>query len=134
MRTSVAIIRGGAIGVAVAYFLRHMDPSVGVVVERDPRYTVASTPRASGGVRRLFFLPRTSSLELQHPVLRGVLEAMAVDGEAADIGFKQQGYLFIVPPAGREVLRRNFETRLAMAAASSGAERRAARSSSWKLP
>ena len=32
MRTDVAIIGDGAIGVAVAYFLSHVDPSVGVVV------------------------------------------------------------------------------------------------------
>jgi len=32
MRTDAVVIGGGAIRVAVAYFLRHMDPSVGVVV------------------------------------------------------------------------------------------------------
>jgi glycine/D-amino acid oxidase-like deaminating enzyme len=34
---------------------------------------------------------------------------MSVDGVPAEIGFKKNGYLFIVPQAGREVLRRNFD-------------------------
>src|SRR5437773_11653227 len=39
---------------------------------------------------------------------------MAVDGEPAEIGFKKNGYLFIVPPAGREVLKHNFDTQQSM--------------------
>jgi succinate dehydrogenase/fumarate reductase flavoprotein subunit len=53
MKTDVAVIGGGAIGAAVAYFLRLLDPAASVsVIERDPAYELASTPRASGGVRR----------------------------------------------------------------------------------
>ena len=63
---------------AVAYFLRHMDPSVGVVVvERDPRYTVASTARASGGVGQLLSLPE--NIELSNysiPFFEAFAEAM----------------------------------------------------------
>jgi FAD-dependent oxidoreductase domain-containing protein 1 len=35
---------------------------------------------------------------------------MAVDGVEAEIGLRRQGYLFIVPPSGRSVLRRNLQT------------------------
>ena len=63
MRTDRAVVGGGAIGAAVAYFVRLLDPSVEVtVVERDPTYKIASTPRASGGVRRLFSLPENTEL------------------------------------------------------------------------
>ena len=63
MRTDVAIIGGGAIGASVAYFLRLHDPSVDVtVIERDPTYQLASTPRAAGGIRRLFCLPENIEL------------------------------------------------------------------------
>ena len=49
MKTGIVIIGGGAIGAAVAYYLRLLEPSTGVtVVERDPTFTRASTPRASG--------------------------------------------------------------------------------------
>ncbi|MFD1810184.1 FAD-dependent oxidoreductase [Gemmobacter lanyuensis] len=61
MKTDVAIIGGGAIGAAVAYYLKTMDPSVSVtVIERDPTYAIASTPRASGGCGGCFRCPKTS--------------------------------------------------------------------------
>src|SRR5437763_15684710 len=111
MRTDLAVVGGGAIGAAVAYFARLVDPSVEVtVVERDPTYKIASTPRASGGVRRLFSLPENIALSnFSIPFLEGFPETMAVNGEAADIGFKKNGYLFIVPPKDRDMLKRNFE-------------------------
>jgi FAD-dependent oxidoreductase domain-containing protein 1 len=37
-------------------------------------------------------------------------EIMALDGVKADIGLKKNGYLFIVPPSARDVLKRNFDT------------------------
>lgn len=111
MRTDVAVIGGGAMGAAVAYYLRLADPSVGVVVvERDPSYSLASTPRASGGVRRLFSTPE--NIELSNysiPFFEAFPEVMAVDGVLAEIGFHKNGYLFIVPPEDVQGLRVNFE-------------------------
>ena len=63
MKTDVVVIGGGAIGAAVAYYLKSADPGIAVtVVERDPTYAQASTPRASGGVRRLFSLAENIEL------------------------------------------------------------------------
>jgi FAD-dependent oxidoreductase domain-containing protein 1 len=63
MRVDVAIIGGGAIGAAAAYFLRtHPRTCRIAVIERDTSYQLASTPRASGGVRRLFSLPENIAL------------------------------------------------------------------------
>lgn len=112
MKTDVAIIGGGAIGAAVAYYLKTASPALSVtVVERDPTYGLASTPRASGGVRRLFSLPE--NIELSNysiPFFESFAETMAIDGVPAEIGFKKNGYLFIVPPSARDMLRENFET------------------------
>jgi glycine/D-amino acid oxidase-like deaminating enzyme len=112
MKTDVVVIGGGAIGAAVAYFVKLLDPSTQItVIERDPTYSLASTPRASGGIRRLFSLPE--NIELSNYSIRffdAFAETMAVGGVPADIGLKKNGYLFIVPPSSREVLRRNFET------------------------
>lgn len=112
MKYDVAIVGGGAIGAAAAYFLRTHPKACSVaVIERDPAYTLASTPRASGGVRRLFALPENIALSnFGVPFFENFAETMAVDGTPADIGFKKGGYLFIVPPEAVPVLRLNFET------------------------
>ncbi len=112
MRTDVAVIGGGAIGAAVAYFIRLLDPGTDViVVERDPSYGLASTPRASGGVRRLFSLAENIELsKYSIGFFEDFAETMAVDGVPADIGLKKNGYLFIVPPPQRDVLKSNFDT------------------------
>jgi choline dehydrogenase len=89
-------------GAAVAYFVRLLDPAAEVcVIERDPAYDLASTPRASGGVRRLFSLPENIELSRYSiDFFAGFPEAMAVDAQPADIGLRRDGYLFIVPPSG----------------------------------
>jgi glycine/D-amino acid oxidase-like deaminating enzyme len=112
MRTDVVVIGGGAIGAAVAYFIRLLDPGTDViVVERDPSYGLASTPRASGGVRRLFSLAENIELsKYSIAFFEDFAETMAVDGVPADIGLKKNGYLFIVPPPQRDVLKSNFDT------------------------
>jgi len=111
MHSDVVVIGGGAIGAAAAYFLRsHPKPCTVTVVERDPTYALASTPRASGGVRRLFSLPENIRLsQYSIPFFEQFETAMAVDGEPAPIGFKKNGYLFIVPPGAIQTLRANFE-------------------------
>jgi FAD-dependent oxidoreductase domain-containing protein 1 len=110
-KTDVLVIGGGAIGASVAYFVKRLDPGVEVtVVERDPAYTLASTPRASGGVRRLFSLPENIALSTYSiGFFEDFPTAMAADGVPTDIGLRQDGYLFIVPPPDRDTLRRNFD-------------------------
>ena len=111
MKSDILIVGGGAIGSAVAYYLKSMDPQVCVtVIERDPTYSLASTPRAAGGVRRLFSTPE--NIELSNysiPKFESFDEDMAVDGEKANIAFKKFGYLFIVPPKDIDNLKRNIE-------------------------
>jgi FAD-dependent oxidoreductase domain-containing protein 1 len=112
MKTDIAVIGGGAIGCAVAYFVKSLEPATDVcVVERDRTYELASTPRASGGIRRLFSL--SENIELSNfsiPFFDSFADTMAVNGVPAGIGLKKNGYLFIVPPSDRARLRRNYET------------------------
>jgi glycine/D-amino acid oxidase-like deaminating enzyme len=114
--TDVLVVGGGAVGAAVAYSLRLADPSVCVtVVERDPTYELASTPRASGGVRRLFSLPENIALsKYSIDVFADFADLMAVDGVPADIGWKRNGYIFIVPPDSTDMLRANHDTQLSL--------------------
>ena len=111
-RADVLVVGGGAIGSAVAYFVKLLDPGADVaVVERDPTYALASTPRGSGGVRRLFSVPENIELSMYSiAFFEDFAATMAVDGVPADIGLRKNGYLFIVPPSDRAVLRRNFDT------------------------
>jgi FAD-dependent oxidoreductase domain-containing protein 1 len=112
----VVIVGGGAVGMATAYYLRSLDDGCRVaVIERDPSYRLASTPRASGGVRRLFGLPENIALSNYGiPVFERFPELMAVGDEKPDIGFRKNGYLFIVPPAHLATLQRNFERQRGM--------------------
>jgi FAD-dependent oxidoreductase domain-containing protein 1 len=112
MKTDVLVIGGGAIGSAVAYFLKMMQPNCHVhVAERDPTYGQASTPRASGGFRRLFSLPENIELSnFSIPFFESFPTKMAVDRDLAEIGLKKGGYLFIVPPSACDMLKANFET------------------------
>lgn len=112
MQADVAVIGGGAIGAAVAYFLKLLDGSTEVtVVERDPTYGQASTPRASGGVRRLFSLPENIELSnFSIPFFDAFADTLAVNGVKADIALRKNGYLFIVPLHGRDILKQNFDT------------------------
>lgn len=116
MKTDVAIIGGGAIGAAVAYFLKLADTGLSVtVLERDPTYAIASTPRAAGGVRRLFSLRENIALSnYSIPFFEAFPETMAVNGQRAEISFKKNGYLFIVPPSAVDMLKANYDTELAM--------------------
>jgi glycine/D-amino acid oxidase-like deaminating enzyme len=116
MKTDVAIIGGGAIGSSVAYFLRTMAPTLDVtVIERDPTYALASSPRASGGFRRLFSLPENIALSnFSIPFFTSFPETMAVNGVPAEIGFKKNGYIFIVPPSAIDTLKANYDTERSM--------------------
>jgi len=115
VRVDVVIIGGGAVGSAAAYFLRsHRRACSVAVIERDSAYKLASTPRASGGVRRLFSLPENIALSnFSIPFFERFDSDMAVGGEAAAINFRKGGYLFIVPPASVHDLERNFKVQKA---------------------
>jgi glycine/D-amino acid oxidase-like deaminating enzyme len=107
----VVVIGGGIIGLAAAYYLSVEGSGCRVaVIERDPSYSLASTPRASGGVRRLFALPENIALSnASIPVYADFPLLMEVAGEKPDIGFRKNGYLFIVPEQDIPVLESNFQ-------------------------
>jgi glycine/D-amino acid oxidase-like deaminating enzyme len=109
--TDVLVIGGGAIGASVACFLRRRpNPPRVTVVERDPTYAQASTPRASGGVRRLFSGPENIELSnFSIPFYARFAFDMAVDGTPADIAYRNGGYLFIVPETGRRALMESLQ-------------------------
>lgn len=108
----VAIIGGGVIGCAVAHFIKQMAPATSVlVIEPDPAYELASTPRASGGCRVQFTCPENIELsKYSIDFIKSFGRHMAVEGkDPPDSGWVEGGYLFIVPPASVKALAANVK-------------------------
>jgi FAD-dependent oxidoreductase domain-containing protein 1 len=93
----IVIIGGGVIGSSIAYHLAQAgDPSDVVVVEPDPTYEFAATPRATGGIRQLYTVPENIRMSQYGHEVYGQFETlMAVDGEPARIDFHRAGYLWL---------------------------------------
>lgn len=107
----VLIAGGGVIGSSIAYFL-----SAGMdnrklrvaVVERDPAYRKASTALSVGGVRQQFSTTENILLSLfSAEFFRDAKKVLAVNGEEPELGFQEQGYLFLSGPNGVPILRKN---------------------------
>ena len=59
----IVIIGGGVMGGATAAHLLREEPGLHVtIIEPDIAYTLAATPRASGGVRQLFSCPENIAM------------------------------------------------------------------------
>ena len=111
MEYDVAIIGGGVIGCATAYFLKTAGVERVCVIEPDPSYAKAATPVATGGCRRLFALPeniRMSQFSIEF--FKSFARHVAVDGSAPDVQWREQGYLFVVGEDHARVLEANCRT------------------------
>ena len=99
-RFDIAIIGGGILGSATAYFLLKEPPPVSLcVLEPDPTYEFASTLRASGGCRVQFTCPENIAMSLYSiGFVKAFQQAMAPNGRPAPVDWVEGGYLFIVPP------------------------------------
>ena len=105
----VAIIGGGVIGCAAAYFLKAAGVDEVCVIEPDPTYAKASTPVATGGCRRLFGLPENIRMsQFSIGFFKDFARHVAVDGFAPDVQWKEWGYLFVVGAGHEKVLEENY--------------------------
>lgn len=103
----VAIIGGGAIGSAVAYWLTADPGFVGevVVVERDPGYREASSARSASSIRQQFSTPVNIAIGLFGiGFLRSIADTLSIGGEAPQIGLVEPGYLFLATEPGMAML------------------------------
>lgn len=110
-----AIIGAGATGTAAALSLREADSALDVVViDPDYTYSRAATGKGTGGIRQLFTRPE--NIRLSQVTLDAVDDWEswgAVDGKAApELGWQQNGYIFIVGEDDLSALERNFRTQV----------------------
>jgi glycine/D-amino acid oxidase-like deaminating enzyme len=96
-KADIIIVGGGVIGSSIAFNLLN-DGYHGriLIFEKDKIYEFASTPRSAGGIRQLFTTEiniQLSRYSLQF--YKHFPKTMAVNGEEAEIDFKQRGYLFL---------------------------------------
>jgi len=105
----IAILGGGIIGSATAYFLLKESPALSLcVIEPDPTYELASTLRASGGCRVQFTCPENIAMSLYSiDFIKAFEQTMASNGRPAPVDWVEGGYLFIVPPDHVANLARN---------------------------
>jgi glycine/D-amino acid oxidase-like deaminating enzyme len=116
----VAIIGGGGMGSAAAYFLKALGgPELNVsVFEPDPTYARAATALAAGGIRQQFSTPENVLMSLfGYRFFESIGETLAVDGEAPSIGLTPRPYLRLADPSGIEALQRDFDLQSRLGAA-----------------
>lgn len=109
-RADVVIIGGAIIGSSVATFLAMRPDFDGriVVVERDPTFRTSSTTLSAASIRLQFSTPLNIEISrfglevVKHPE-----RFLAVDGEAPEVDFVENGYLFLATDAGLATLEAN---------------------------
>ena len=105
----VVIVGGGVSGSATAYFLaaRSFGGSI-AVVERDPTYSQAPSARAAGGIRQQFSTPENIRIGLfGAEFVKNIHDYLSIDGEMADVGFKERGYLILASPQSLPAMQEN---------------------------
>ena len=108
IKADIVIVGGGIMGAALAFWLKHLEEAVSVVViERDPTYAVASSALSAASIRQQFTTPvniRISQASID--ILRNAGELLEVEGSKPDIGLTESGYLYLAGESGAESLRR----------------------------
>ena len=97
--STIVIVGGGIIGSSVAYSLANAGSGVNVVVvEPDPSYEWAATPRATGTIRRAFTLREKIQMSCYANEVYSDFSALtSIDGEeVADVQFRKGGFLYMV--------------------------------------
>src|SRR6267142_6679864 len=94
----VAIVGGGVMGSAIAYFLLSEPAYDGriTVIERDPTYRRASSALSASSIRQQFSTPeniRMSRFGWSFLAEAGRHLAVEGDDHAPDVGLKERGYL-----------------------------------------
>jgi glycine/D-amino acid oxidase-like deaminating enzyme len=94
----IVIIGGGIMGSAIAYNLARAGAASDVtVVEPDPTYEFAATPRAVGGIRLQHAIPENVQMSLHGDDVYSAFDRHVTGGKVTfDPNFQRLGYLYLV--------------------------------------
>lgn len=112
----VVIVGGAATGSSVAYFLAANSDFRGsiAIIEMDPTFSKCATALSSSSIRQQF----SNSINVQIGLfgcqfIREFAQSMQVGEIKPDLGFRENGYLYLASTVDQEqVLRTNHETQL----------------------
>jgi FAD-dependent oxidoreductase domain-containing protein 1 len=109
---------GGLMGCAIAYYLLKRDPGLSVlIVERDSTYATSSTVLSDGNIRVQFNLPANIAMSLYGlEMLATFSEEFATEDHVPEIGFRQQGNLFLVDAEGEDFARKGVDIQRSLGA------------------
>ncbi|OWF46121.1 FAD-dependent oxidoreductase domain-containing protein 1-like [Mizuhopecten yessoensis] len=112
-QTDIAIIGGGLVGSAAAFWIRKQSKkgySV-TVIERDSSYAQASSMLSVGGVRHQFSIPENVQMSMfTTDFIRNIHHHLGILGqEPPDVQFHHQGYLFLASEQSAEVLNESVQ-------------------------
>ena len=107
----VAIVGGGVVGSATAYYLRkHGYSGTVAIIEKDTTYQFGCTGRSLGGLRQQFSTPE--NIELSKFGLKLVRGLKAEFGPEADVSFHENGYLIMASENGMPILEENHRVQM----------------------
>lgn len=107
MQAPIVIVGGGVMGAAAACFLARDHGLPAVVLERDLRYTQASSALSASSIRQQFSTPINIALSAWSiRFLRRLADELALPGEPPPhIGLTEAGYLYLATEAGVPAMR-----------------------------
>ncbi len=94
----IVIVGGGMTGCSIAYYLAKAGIAQDVVViEADPTYEFAATPRSVGGIRSVFGVKENVEMSLYgFDVFENFDKFFGADVGECHAGFTKQGYMYVV--------------------------------------
>ncbi len=108
----IAIVGGGVVGSATAYYLKKHGFSGSIaIIEKDTTYQFGCTGRSLGGLRQQFSTPE--NIDLSKFGLRLMRNLKQEFGPEADVSFHENGYLIMASPEGLPILEENHRIQLA---------------------
>jgi len=116
----VAIIGGAGVGSSTAYHLLSDADFSGTVavIELDPGYARAASALSVAAIRQQYSTPANIALSgWSFDFMKRAGELLAVNGERAEIGLVERGYLFLASEAGLPILQSNHEIQKSAGAA-----------------